>query len=85
MRQVDILASPAPRPDELVEPGQRCAFMLTARHEGPEVVQSREPEISRPRANAGVAVGQYEMNCPSIAVVIEVQQDTGHEDTFPSR
>lgn len=80
--QVNVLASPRPRSDRMIETLQRGIFGLTACHERPEAVQRVELEIARSRAEAGAAVVLYEVNVPAVAVVVEVQQNAGHGDSI---
>jgi len=75
---MDVLAPPSPRPDAVLEPGERRVFALAARQEGAEAVQCGELEVARLGADAGVAIGLYEVDSPSISVELEVEQDAGH-------
>ena len=46
--QVDVLATPASRPDRMVEPGQRGVFGLTTLYKAAEAVQCAEVVVPRP-------------------------------------
>jgi hypothetical protein len=66
----------------MVEPGKRGVFGLAARQKGSEIVERGKLEVSRPGADAAAAVVLNEVDSPSIAVVVEVEQDAGHEDSI---
>jgi hypothetical protein len=67
---MDVLAASCPRPDAVVEPGQRCILGLTACQKPPEALKSGELKIARPRADAAEAVVLDEVDSPRIAVTI---------------
>jgi hypothetical protein len=56
IRQPDVLASPASRPNAVLEPGQRHVLRLAASHEAAEAVQVGEPVVARPGADDGAAI-----------------------------
>ena len=68
---------PTPRPDAVVKPVQGCIFRLAARQKGPEAVQCGEREVARPGADAATAVALYEVNVPTVAVVVEIEENAG--------
>jgi hypothetical protein len=39
-------------------------------------------KFARPGADAAAAIALYEVNRPSITVVLEVEQDAGHDDNI---
>jgi len=92
---IDVLASPRPRPDAVLEPRQRGVLGLTARHEGSKAIECLEPEVSSPGAGAAAPIALYEVNRPAVTVVAEIQHGSGHEHSigrmtvgmidFPSR
>ena len=65
-----ILASLVPRSNALVEPGKGGVLRMAPDDEAAKVGQSREPEIPRSRAEAGLAICLYEENCPALAAVL---------------
>jgi hypothetical protein len=67
---LDVVTAPAPRPDAVVESGQRYILGLTACQKPPEALKSGELEIARPRADAAEAVVLDEVDSPRIAVTI---------------
>lgn len=75
---IDVLASPHPRPDAVLEPRHRGVLGLTARHEGSKAVECLEPEVSSPGADAAAAIALYEVKRPAVKIVVEIQHGSAH-------
>lgn len=75
LRQVHVLAAPAPRPNAVIESGEGRIFGLATHHESAKVIQGREVVEARPGADAGAAVGLDEVDRPGVVVVLEVEQN----------
>jgi hypothetical protein len=70
--------SPDPTPNTVLKPGERGLLRLATRHETAKVIQGREVEVAGSGAGAGAVVVAEEVNCPSVAVVHEIEQNPRH-------
>jgi len=77
-RKSDVLASPAPRRDALLKPGERGLLRLASSHETAEGVEGGEVVEASPGADGGPAVGFDEVDGPGVSVVLEVSEDPRH-------
>ena len=74
---LDIVAAPAPRLGAVLEPGECGVFRAAPPHEAAEAVQGGEVVAAGLGADARLAVVVDEVDCPGVAVQLEVEEDLG--------